>query len=507
VTNQEKRIVGLLKRVGLIVGVPIVLILTLALFALLVRAVYVEVRGPEIAEDQLAAKLDYLENLRPVTDEKFNIVLILFDDLGWGDLSSYGNPFIETPHIDSLADEGVRMTNFYSASPVCTPSRAALLTGRFPPRTRTDRHVFFNDYHAVGWGRRILGLANELPREEITLPEVLQRIGYRTHMVGKWHLGSSEGYRPTDFGFDSWFGVLYSNDMFPLDLYNNEEVIIRDQRDGGMLSAERDEWQPLRGQGIDQTKLTQMYTDDAIEFLEEQGDQPFFLYIPHSFPHVPHYASGENAGNSKGGTYGDVIEDLDRSTGAILEALERLKLSENTLFIVTSDNGGDYNGSAGQLRGRKQEILEGGQRVPMLVRWPGRVPAGLVTDSMAMNTDLLPTILDLLDISAPEDRIIDGKSIAGTLFNGSSSHEVLYYFPTLETLPGAVRDNDFKLTLATGDQGRDREHLSRISGTEAHEVSNLYPVAFERLKGELLDMRDEILANPRGWLTEVDPSD
>lgn len=498
---------GLLKRVGLIVGVPIVLILTLALFALLVRAVYVEVRGPEIAEDQLAAKLDYLENLRPVTDEKFNIVLILFDDLGWGDLSSYGNPFIETPHIDSLADEGVRMTNFYSASPVCTPSRAALLTGRFPPRTRTDRHVFFNDYHAVGWGRRILGLANELPREEITLPEVLQRIGYRTHMVGKWHLGSSEGYRPTDFGFDSWFGVLYSNDMFPLDLYNNEEVIIRDQRDGGMLSAERDEWQPLRGQGIDQTKLTQMYTDDAIEFLEEQGDQPFFLYIPHSFPHVPHYASGENAGNSKGGTYGDVIEDLDRSTGAILEALERLKLSENTLFIVTSDNGGDYNGSAGQLRGRKQEILEGGQRVPMLVRWPGRVPAGLVTDSMAMNTDLLPTILDLLDISAPEDRIIDGKSIAGTLFNGSSSHEVLYYFPTLETLPGAVRDNDFKLTLATGDQGRDREHLSRISGTEAHEVSNLYPVAFERLKGELLDMRDEILANPRGWLTEVDPSD
>ena len=506
-TNQEKRIVGLLKRVGLIVGVPIVLILTLALFALLVRAVYVEVRGPEIAEDQLAAKLDYLENLRPVTDEKFNIVLILFDDLGWGDLSSYGNPFIETPHIDSLADEGVRMTNFYSASPVCTPSRAALLTGRFPPRTRTDRHVFFNDYHAVGWGRRILGLANELPREEITLPEVLQRIGYRTHMVGKWHLGSSEGYRPTDFGFDSWFGVLYSNDMFPLDLYNNEEVIIRDQRDGGMLSAERDEWQPLRGQGIDQTKLTQMYTDDAIEFLEEQGDQPFFLYIPHSFPHVPHYASGENAGNSKGGTYGDVIEDLDRSTGAILEALERLKLSENPLFIVTSDNGGDYNGSAGQLRGRKQVILEGGQRVPMLVRWPGRVPAGLVTDSMAMNTDLLPTILDLLDISAPEDRIIDGKSIAGTLFNGSSSHEVLYYFPTLETLPGAVRDNDFKLTLATGDQGRDREHLSRISGTEAHEVSNLYPVAFERLKGELLDMRDEILANPRGWLTEVDPSD
>jgi arylsulfatase A-like enzyme len=493
---------NLLKRAGLIFGIPIVIILTLSLFALLVRAVYVEVRGPAVAEQQLAAKLDYLENLEPVSDKKFNIVLIFFDDLGWGDLSSYGNPFIETPHIDSLADEGMRMTNFYSGSPVCTPSRAALLTGRFPPRTRTDRHVFFNDYHAVGWGRRILGYANELPKEEITLPEVLQRIGYRTHMIGKWHLGSSEGYRPTDFGFDSWYGVLYSNDMFPLDLYDNDKVIIRDQRDGGMLSAERDEWQPLPGQGIDQTKLTQMYTDNAVAFLEKQRDQPFFLYVPHSFPHVPHYASGENAGSSKGGTYGDVVEDLDRSTGTILEALERLELSHNTLVIVTSDNGGDYNGSAGHLRGRKQEILEGGQRVPMVVRWPGRVPAGLVTDSMAMNTDLLPTILDLLDISAPEDRIIDGKSIAGTWFNGSSSHEELYYFPTLETMPGAVRDKDFKLTWATGDPGRDREHLSRISGTEAHEVSNLYPAAFERLKGKLIDMRDEIATNPRGWVTD-----
>ena len=290
--------------------------------------------------------------------------------------------------------------------------------------------------------------------------------------------------------------------MFPLDLYDNDEVIIKDQRDGGMLSAERDEWQPLPGQGIDQTKLTQMYTDNAVAFLEKQGDQPFFLYVPHSFPHVPHYASGEDAGSSKGGTYGDVVEDLDRSTGRILAALERLELSHNTLVIVTSDNGGDYNGSAGQLRGRKQDILEGGQRVPMLVRWPGRVPAGLVTDSMAMNTDLLPTILELLDISAPEDRIIDGKSIAGTLFNGSSSHEELYYFPTLETMPGAVRDKDFKLTWATGDPGRNREHLSRISGTEAHEVSNLYPAAFERLKEKLIDMRDEIAANPRGWVTD-----
>jgi len=279
-------------------------------------------------------------------------------------------------------------------------------------------------------------------------------------------------------------------------------VYIEDQRDGGFFSAERDEWQPLAGQGIDQTRLTEMYTDKAIEFLEKQGDEPFFLYLPHSFPHVPHYASLENAGTSRGGTYGDVVEDLDRSTGAIMQALARLGLDDNTLVIVTSDNGADYNGSAGPLRGRKQEILEGGQRVPMVVRWPGRIPEGSVTDAMAMNTDILPTLLELLEISPPADRVIDGQSIVSTLTSGSPVHDELYYFPTSGPLPGAIRDADFKLTWAVEDYGRAREHLSRMEGTEAHEVSNLYPDAFDRLKQKLATMRDEIAANPRGWLTE-----
>ncbi len=488
-----------LRAASLFVGIAMVLAITLSLIALTLRAIYVEVRGPVVLEQRLSAKLAYLEQVEPGAGERFNIVLIFFDDLGWGDLSSYGNAFISTPNIDALADSGLRMTNFYSASPVCTPSRAALLTGRYPPRTRTDRHVFFNDYHLIGWGRRILGFANELPKEEVTLAEILQQAGYRTHMVGKWHLGTREGYRPTDFGFDDWYGVLYSNDMYPLHLYANDDVIIEDGRDGGFFPAERDEWRPLPGQGIDQTRLTQMYTDKAIEFLETVGDTPFFLYLPHSFPHVPHYASAEHSGNSRGGTYGDVVEDLDRSTGAITQALERLGLDDNTLVIVTSDNGADYNGSAGPLRGRKQEILEGGQRVPMILRWPNRIPAGAVSDEMAMNTDILPTVLDLLKISQPADRIIDGKSIAPTLFDGRPSHEVLYYFPTVNTLPGAVRDRDFKLTRATGDPGRDREHLSRIAGTEAHEVSNLYPEAFAHLKSRLSEKRDEIASNPRGW--------
>ena len=195
----------LLRFAGLLVGVPIVCLIAVALAALVLRAIYVEVRGPVVVEERLAAKEAYLDGLGQGARERFNIVLIFFDDLGWGDLSSYGNPFIETPHMDALAAEGLRMTHFYSASPVCTPSRAALLTGRYPPRTRTDRHVFFNDHHAIGWGRRILGFANELPKEEVTLAEILRKVGYRTYMVGKWHLGSREDYRPTDFGFDAWF--------------------------------------------------------------------------------------------------------------------------------------------------------------------------------------------------------------------------------------------------------------------------------------------------------------
>lgn len=491
-----------LRLTGTIIGVPIVVLLIVAVLSLAMRAGYIEVRGPAVSEAHLQSKLEYLQSVVASPAETFNIVLIFFDDLGWGDLSSYGNSLIDTPQMDQIAAEGLRMTNFYSASPVCTPSRAALLTGRFPPRTRTDRHVFFNDDHAIGWARRMLGLANELPREEITLAEVLQQAGYQTYMVGKWHLGTREGYRPTDFGFDDWYGVLYSNDMHPLDLYDNNDVIVEDKREGGFLASERDEWSPLPGEGIDQTKLTRMYTGKAIEFLEKQGEDPFFLYVPHSFPHVPHYASAEQAGRSRGGTYGDVVEDLDTSTGEIMQALNRLGLAENTLVIITSDNGADYNGSAGPLRGRKQEILEGGQRVPMIVRWPGRIPAGSITDAMAMNTDIMPTILGLLGLHLPTDRIIDGKNITSTLTKGESNHDLLYYFPTLNPLPGAVRDDQFKLTWATGDTGRNREHLSYMSGAEAHEVSNLHPKVFERLKNHLKTKREEIAANPRGWQTE-----
>lgn len=484
---------------SLILGASILVLLLGSVLVFALRLAYVEVVGPAVDADHLEAKQDYLESLPIAAANTPNIVVIFFDDLGWGDLSSYGNRFINTPHIDALADEGLRMTHFYSASPVCTPSRAALLTGRYPPRTRTDRHVFFHDNHPIGIMRRVLGYANELPREEITLAEVLNQSGYRTQMIGKWHLGSRTGYRPTDFGFDDWYGVLYSNDMYPLNFYDNDEVIIEDERIGGYLTGEHDEWYPLEGEGIDQSKLTQMYTDKAVEFLEQSGDAPFFLYLAHTFPHVPHYPAGEFAGNSRGGTYGDVVEDLDRSTGAIAEALKRLGLDENTLLIVTSDNGADYNGSAGPLRGRKQEILEGGQRVPMIARWPDRIPAGRETDAMAMNTDLFPTVLSLLELPLPSDRIIDGIDVTATLTRGVPSHEYLYYFPTTDTLPGAIRNSDFKLSLDAGIATRSREHLSPMDAYEAHEVSNLHPDTFKSLRSRLIEERERVASNPRGW--------
>jgi arylsulfatase A-like enzyme len=467
----------------------------------MMRFAYISATDPSINKTHYLAKQDYLANMPAATENAPNIVVIFFDDLGWGDLSSYGNQLIETPNIGAIAKQGLLMTDFYSASPVCTPSRAALLTGRLPPRTLTDRHVFFPDWSVMGVYRRIMGYTNALPKEEITVAEVLQHAGYRTGMIGKWHLGDHQAHRPNDFGFEYFYGVLFSNDMFPLNLYRNEEIAIEDQRDGGFFSSERDEMHPLPGEGIDQRELTEMYTKEAISFVEASDDEPFFLYLSHSLPHVPHYASTEFANTSRGGTYGDVVEDLDRSTGALIDALDRMGLADNTIVIITSDNGADYNGSPGPLRGRKGDVLEGGQRVPMIVRWPAEIQSGRVTAEMAMNSDLFPTLLNFAGLPLPEDRIIDGRDLTGLLKGEENSpHDFLYYFPVLKSLPAAIRNNEFKLMLEMNDFGRKREHLSRFTGdAEAHDIQNLYPEKAESLKQALDDKQTELKTNKRGW--------
>lgn len=446
-----------------------------------------------------AAYLDAIPQVDPATAPRF--VLILFDDLGWGDLSSYGNELIRTPHLDQIAAEGLRMTDFYSASPVCTPSRAAILTGRYPVRSGTENHVFFPDGSVPGTLRRMLGVGNELPRDEILLPEVLAAAGYATGMVGKWHLGDRPGHLPNDFGFQEYVGIHYSNDMQPLHLYRNSEIELRDETPTVGYGSFRDEDADVEMLGMDQRQLTRRFTEEAIAFLEAHREEPFFLYLAHSAPHVPHFADPEHAGNSEGGIYGDVVEDLDRSTGAVLAALDRLGLADTTLVLITSDNGADYGGSPGTLRGRKGEVLEGGQRVPMIVRWPGRIPASGVSAEIAMNIDVFPTLLAQAGIALPGDRIIDGADLSALLEGRARSpHDLLFYFPTIGGKPAGARDARFKFLVSTGDLGRDKSILTDIRrDREAHNLIRRFPEDGKRLGDAVARLAEEIESNPRGW--------
>lgn len=323
----------------------------------------------------------------PAQDQP-NFVVIFADDLGYGDLSSYGSPNIRTPHIDTLARDGVKLTDFYSASPVCTPSRAGLLTGRYPVRSGMVRVLF---------PREEAGL----PAGEITIAEALQQQGYATAMIGKWHLGDRPEHSPLRHGFDVRYGLPFSNDMTrphtswpePLRLYTQDDV------------AE---------EGVDQSTLTRRYVDRAIEFIEANREGPFFLYLPFSMPHWPWFSTEEFDGRSLKGPYGDTIEEIDANVGRLLAALSRLGLDEETLVIFTSDNGGAGRqgaGSNGTLRGFKGQTYEGGMREPFLARWPGKIPAGEVRHGLASTMDLFPTLVKLAGGEPPSDRPFDGVDL------------------------------------------------------------------------------------------------
>jgi len=492
-----------LRRIALAIGSLTLAVGVVAGGALVLRWAFVELFYAPPGGERSDQKDAYLDAIPAASEDAPNFVVIFFDDLGWGDLSSYGNPLIDTLRIDRAAAEGLRLTAFYSASPVCTPSRAALLTGRYPVRSRTNYHVFFSDAHPAATIRKVAGLGNDLPADEILLPEVLRAAGYGTGMVGKWHLGTSPGHLPNDFGFDSFYGVLFSNDMRPLHLYRDREIVEEDGGPVDFAASRRHEDVPMPGT-IDQRLLTRKYTDEAIRLLESYRDERFLLYVSHTFPHVPHFASPEQAGRSRGGLYGDVVEDLDRSTGRILDALAELGLEENTLVLVTSDNGADYLGSSGPFRGRKGETYEGGMRVPMIARWPGRIPAGVVAGGIGMNIDVFPTLLGLAGLPLPKDRIVDGEDLGGFLLRGEPSpHDHLFYFPTVGAAPDAVRDGRFKYLLSTGDVGRDRAHLSLVDvDAEAHDVASLFPAETRKLARVLDDMTRSVGTNPRGWLPD-----
>jgi uncharacterized sulfatase len=351
-----------------------------------------------------------------------NVIVILADDLGYGDLGSYGGKVIQTPNLDRMASEGVRLTNAYASSSNCTPSRAGLLTGRYPVRTGMAHQVLFvEDTHG-------------LPLEEITIAEMLKPSGYRTAIIGKWHLGHTPEYWPTNHGFDYYFGLPYSNNQTPLALYRNQQVI---------------------EDPAEQSTLTERYTHEAIRFIESHRSEPFFVYLAHTAPHVPLFVSEEFEGRSRGSLYGDVVETLDWSTGEILAALHRLDLDENTLVIFTSDNGPYQGGNTGGLRGTKGTPWEGGYRVPFVARWPGRIPSGQSRDGISMNIDILPTIRELAGAELPDNLKVDGRNIMPMLTGEQDTpHDKLYIFADEQI--AAIRTQHWKTVFLARYRGINR---------------------------------------------------
>jgi len=368
-----------------------------------------------------------------------NFIIILADDQGYGDLGSYGHPTIRTPNLDRMAAEGQRWTSFYAA-PVCTPSRAQLMTGRLAVRTGLAGGVLFPDS------------TGGLQPTEITIAEVLKARGYATAAVGKWHLGVLPEYLPMNQGFDSYFGIPYSNDMD-----QTGGTLTADERFRRYMDAKIEYFNvPLMRNATiverpaEQTTITKRYTDEGIQFIRAHRNQPFFLYLAHNLPHMPLFRSKEFEHHSQRGLYGDAVEEIDSNVGRILAALRELKLESNTLVLYTSDNGPwapylEQGGSAGLLRGAKASTWEGGMRVPAVFWWPGTITSSVAT-GLGSELDLLQTFASLAGAQAPTDRVLDGYDLSPTLKgNGPSPrHSLFYYASTGAGVLSAVRHDSFK---------------------------------------------------------------
>ncbi len=314
-----------------------------------------------------------------------NVLIILTDDLGYGDISTYDNMAPKTPHIDRIAAEGVLCTDFYVPTPYCAPSRATLLTGRFPLRHGVIRNP------APDAGIDDIGIS----ADEITLGEVYQKAGYSTKLIGKWHLGHKEEFFPVKHGFDEYYGILYSNDMRPIQIIENMDTV---------------------EYPVDQSFLTQKYTAEAVEFIKENQGKPFFLHLCHAMPHKPLAASEDfYTPETKDDLYDDVIRELDWSTGEILSLLEELNILDRTIVIFMSDNGASYGGNNLPLKGKKATNWEGGVRVPFMIRYPENLPAGMVVEAPCWSPDIFPTLLSMCGIDLPADLYLDGQEILEVL--------------------------------------------------------------------------------------------
>ncbi len=406
-----------------------------------------------------------------VAGEKPNVVIIFTDDQGYGDVGCYGAQGYDTPHLDRMAEEGMRFTDFTVASSVCSPSRGALLTGRYPKRWGGGGVYFPRTDHGM-------------KPEEITIAEVLKEQGYATAIVGKWHLGHKPPFLPTNQGFDSYFGVPYSNDMTqdgrePVsdDMVFHEGMTLENYRDYRGNESPRQKYAQYKNKvplmrdtdviewPVDQTQLTRRYTEEAQAFVKANKDRPFFLYLAHSMPHIPLFVSEKFKGKTERGLYGDVIEEIDWSVGQVLLTLRENGLAEDSLVIFTTDNGpslimGENGGSAGPLRDGKGSSYEGGQRVPCIMWWPNSVPAATVCDVHVSSLDLMPTIAKLAGAEPPQDRPIDGLDMREVLKGNFGKAPRRSFF--LYGRNQAIRVGDWKYRT-----GRMYGHWSKQAKTKA----------------------------------------
>jgi len=439
-------------------------------------------------------------------DDRPNVVILFADDLGYGDLGCQGHLKFKTPALDQMAAEGVRLTDFYVPVPYCAPSRGTIMTGRYPWRHGVIRNP------CPDAGVNDVGI----PASEITLGEALQEAGYATCCIGKWHLGHQPQFYPRRNGFDEYLGILYSNDMRPVELIDGDQVV---------------------EYPVVQATLTKRYTERAIRFIQKSKDRPFFLYLPHAMPHKPLAASEDFYNKSGAGLYGDAIAELDWSVGQVLGKLKELGLDEKTLVVFTSDNGPWFGGSSGGLRGMKGQTWEGGIRVPMIARWPGKIPAGRVAHAPAGTIDLFPTVLRLAGVDVPNDRVIDGCDVMPVLASDAPSpHEALFAMsgPNLMTVRSGrwklhvkappkwpkhlksdwvdPRGPDGVTILAPYEQATPDDHPDVLTGdpaepmmlfdleadpSEQHNVAKEHPEVVARLKGLFDKMNAQVPPPPR----------
>ena len=440
-----------------------------------------------------------------VADELPNIVIMMADDQGYQDAGCYGSPDIDTPNMDRLAAEGMRFTSFLSANSVCSASRAGLLTGCYPPRVGVTG-VFF-PRHQVG-----------LSPEEVTIADIVKNKGYSTMCVGKWHLGHLPDFLPTRNGFDGYFGVPYSNDMASTRKGANgikgldESWKLRRASIGWWdVPLLRDETEVERP--VDQTTITKRYTEEAVRFIDEKHDSPFFLYFPHTMPHIPMFVSEDFYIEDPMQAYKATIQEIDWSVGQVLEAMQRNGVADNTLFVYTSDNGPwlgkqHHGGSALPLRDGKFSQHEGGHRVPGLMRWPNRIKAGTVSNVLVSSIDLLPTICRLTGQEVPSDRVIDGIDISGLITGETASLPERNFYYYKGTNLRAVRRGDWKVMLRGGrkkqEQARDELYNLRADLTEKTDFSKSNPVMLSELvaAAEAFDESLKAAARPVGALAE-----